>query len=217
MNHAARTALILFARGPQPGLVKTRLAAALGAVEAARLYALLLGRSLALLARWPGPRVLACVDPASLAYFRDLPQAQGCTLRLQAGEDLGARMANALTLALTEAPQALLMGSDLLDAQFEDLEAAAAWLALEVDVVLGPVADGGYWLLGLHRPQPDLLNDMRWSTPSVMQDTCMRCQSLGLRWRALPLRHDLDRPTDLAGFETLLGAAPTLPLMSGGD
>lgn len=217
MNDLARTALILFARGPQPGRVKTRLAAGLGVTEAARLYALLLKRSLELLARWPGPRVLACADPGSLAYFGDLSLAQGCTLRLQAGVDLGARMADALAKALTEAPQALLMGSDLLDVQFEDLAAAASWLAQDADVVLGPVADGGYWLLGLNHPQPALLSEMRWSTPSVMQDTRQRCQSLGLRWRVLPLRHDLDRPEDLAGFEGLFGAGAPLPLMSEAD
>ena len=217
MSDLARTALILFARGPQPGRVKTRLAAGLGATEATRLYALLLDRSLALLARWPGPRALACADPGSLAYFRDLPLAQGCALGLQVGEDLGARMGDALAQALKGAPHALLMGSDLLDAQFEDLETAAGWLAQDADVVLGPVADGGYWLLGLNHPQPALLAEMRWSTPSVMQDTRQRCQSLGLRWRELPLRHDLDRPEDLAGFEALLGAAAPLPLSSAAD
>jgi nucleoside-diphosphate-sugar epimerase len=96
---------------------------------------------------------------------------------------------NLVAQALKGAPHALLMGSDLLDAQFEDLETAAGWLAQDADVVLGPVADGGYWLLGLNHPQPALLAEMRWSTPSVMQDTRQRCQSLGLRWRELPLRH----------------------------
>ena len=214
MNHAAHTALVLFARGPQVGRVKTRLAAALGGAEAARLYAVLLGRSLALHAQWPGPRLLACADEPGLAYFRALPQAQGCVLTLQAGADLGARMADALQRALTHAPRALLMGSDLLDVALQDLEAAAGWLAADADIVLGPVADGGYWLLGVKRHHPLLLTSMSWSTPTVMDDTRRRCRSLGLAWRELPLRHDLDEPADLVGFEARLADAAPLPLMT---
>lgn len=213
MSHAARTALILFARAPQPGRVKTRLAASVGEVEAARLYAVLLGRSLRLLANWPGPRVLACADAASRDYFCDQPLALGAERRLQAGPDLGARMATALDDALQAAPQALLMGSDLLDVEQDDLRCAANWLAGGVDAVLGPVADGGYWLIGLRRPQPGLFADMRWSTPAVLQDTRARALASGLSWRELPCRRDLDEAADMIGFEDLLAAEAPLPLV----
>lgn len=214
MSHAEQTALILFARGPQPGKVKTRLAATLGELAAARLYAVLLGRSLRLLAAWPGPRILACADASSRAYFSRLPEAGDCELHLQVEADLGTRMATALTTALAASPQALLMGSDLLDIEMTDLRAAADCLRGGADAVFGPVADGGYWLVGLRRSEPRLFAGIEWSTPRVLQETLVRAQTLGLRWRELPRRHDLDLPSDLHGFEDLLERNPPLPLMS---
>ena len=213
MSHAARTALIVFARAPQPGRVKTRLAASVGEVEAARLYAVVLGRSLRLLESWPGPRVLACADTASSDYFGQQPLTPRTARRLQSGADLGARMAAALEEALQESPQALLMGSDLLDVEMDDLRHAADWLASGTDVVLGPVADGGYWLVGLRRPQPALFTAMRWSTPGVLQETRARVLASGLTSRELPCRRDLDEAGDMTGFEQMLAAEAPLPLV----
>ncbi len=116
---------------------------------------------------------------------------------LQQGQTLGDRLAQAFRWAFKQnASRVLVIGSDAPDL-------ATAWLrqafqALrETDVVLGPTTDGGYHLIGLTRPHPDLFADMPWSTPKVFDQTLQRIGRLGLGVRCLEAVTDLDAPEDV--------------------
>ncbi len=149
--------LIVFARESVPGQVKTRLIPALGAEGAARLYRRLLGIALRAVATTPcARRQLWCAGaPAAGGECARLAAGHGCTWHHQGPGDLGVRMSAALAEALAATDRAILIGSDCPDYTPAYLSAAFAALA-DRDAVLGPAADGGYVLIGLRRPAPEL-------------------------------------------------------------
>jgi len=215
MSLMGETALIVFARAPQPGRVKSRLAASIGEHAAAEIYARLLGQALALAADWAGPKIIAAADAVAMAYFASLPEAAGFRVIPQVGDELGARMLAAFERALADAPAAILIGSDIVDAETSDLLAAATCLAARDDIVIGPAADGGYWLLGMKSAQPQLFNAMVWGCAEVARLTEARAVGAGLHVHQLPTRHDIDSEADYRNFSSRIARLTPLPLMSG--
>lgn len=211
------TTVIVLAKAPQAGLAKTRLIPALGAAGAAALAARLLDDAVdRALAAKLGP-VLLCGAPDLLhpAFTRHAARP-GVTLALQVGADLGERMHHALASvldhALTAPHQALLIGTDSPALSAALLRQAAATLAT-TDVVLVPALDGGYALIGLHRPAPGLFAGMAWSTPQVLAHTRQRLAAAGLRHIELPAVPDIDEPADLAHLPAGWLAGITPPRM----
>ena len=225
----AAESLILFARPPIAGRVKTRLARALGAEGAARLYRHFL-QDAAETARAvrdarPGVALVCEWALASGTLPEDLPLADwlpGAFLhRAQTGRDIGQRMAAALGRALASGGRAVLIGTDfpdlprevLLDA-FKKLEAARTPC-----VVLGPAADGGYYLIGLNRFSPEVFTDLPWSTSEVCALTTTRAQSLGFETTTLREWRDVDEAEDLAALQERLahglGAPHTRAFLEG--
>ena len=105
---------------------------------------------------------------------------------------------------------AIVVGTDCPALTPEHLRAAARALLDGIDVVIIPVDDGGYGLIGMQRPQPALFEGMIWSTSSVMAETRRRLSRLGLSWREPARLWDIDRPADLdrlagAGLAGLMG------------
>jgi len=193
-----RGTLIVFARRPLPGHCKRRLARAVGPGRAARLYAATLARTLAEVERVANARrVLLTVTAADAAWFRVVLRGRGWHVGRQATGDLGRRMERALRAATGHARYALLIGSDMLDVDAADLAAARVALLAGHDVVLGPAADGGYWLIGVRRPCPVLFDDMPWGGDTVCSATRARAAAAGLTLAEVALRHDLDRGRDL--------------------
>jgi glycosyltransferase A (GT-A) superfamily protein (DUF2064 family) len=92
---------------------------------------------------------------------------------------------------------ALVMGTDCPALTPDHLRAAARALDDGVDVVIVPVEDGGYAVIGMRRPQPALFADMTWSTATVMAETRRRLTRLGLSWREPARLWDIDEPADL--------------------
>jgi len=205
----ART-LLVFARDPVPGRVKTRLIAALGRTAATALYWQMLRQTLATAARLNGVRCeLWLDDPAPTQDLRAVATRLGMALHTQRGPDLGARMAAALAQATADGGLAVLIGSDCPGFDIAYLEAAYDVLARH-DAVIGPAVDGGYVLIGVKRPQPELFRDVAWGTDRVLHTTRQRLRKLGLRWQELPLQRDLDQPGDLAHFPELAALADTM-------
>jgi uncharacterized protein len=194
--------VIVFARAPLAGRVKTRLAARLGEARAARLHRRLTAAALrtALAARC-GPVELH--GTSRHAWFVHLARRHCLVLRVQRGGDLGERMAWALRNALRRAPYALLMGSDCPDLRPRELRRAARWLAGGADAVLAPARDGGYALVGLRRPAEFLFAAMPWSSERVYALTVLRLEGAGWRQRALAPVADIDRPEDLERLQPL--------------
>jgi uncharacterized protein len=202
------TALIVFAKAPVPGLVKTRLIPALGAQGAAALAERLLVHTLRQAVAMGADSLELCVSPTTghPAFAAAESMAPGrIDVTLQGDGDLGERMHRAFTRRLRTHARVLLIGTDAPSLSPAVLSAAAH--ALEAsDAVFVPALDGGYALVGLRRPVPELFQGMTWSTPQVMAQTRIRATQAGLHWVELPPVADIDEQADLvhlpAGWPT---------------
>lgn len=206
-----RARLLLFAKAPQLGAVKTRLIPALGAQGAAVLARQMLRHTLReALAAQIGP-VELCMSPApqDLAW-RGVEVPRTVQRSAQGGGDLGERMARAVLRVTAQQRQSvLLMGTDCPGLTAARLTEAGEQLQAH-DAVLVPATDGGYVLIGLKAPCPELFTQMRWSTSTVALETLRRMAALKLRvWQAPPL-HDVDEPADLAHLPAALRGAQFL-------
>jgi uncharacterized protein len=193
-----RCSVIVMAKAPRPGYAKTRLIAALGADGAAALAAQLLDQAVGqALAAALGPVDLCCApDTRHPAFARHALHAQ-LELSRQVDGDLGARMAAALARQLARHGRVLLIGTDAPDLDAAMLRRAAQALDRH-DAVFVPACDGGYALIGLARPAPQLFDAISWSTSAVMTQTRERLAAAGLRHTELPPVADIDEPADLA-------------------
>lgn len=197
--------ILVFAKAPTPGRVKSRLTPALGAQAAADLHRRLVVRTLrTAVAAAVGPVELCCAPDAQDAFFANCARQFDLGLRDQGAGDLGIRMARALEIALADGYPALLIGSDCPALTVEYLRAAATACGGANHAVLGPAEDGGYVLIGLARsPSVQLFENIAWGTATVMQETRRRLARLGWRWIELATLWDVDRPEDLPRLRQL--------------
>lgn len=191
--------ILLFAKAPVPGGVKTRLIPALGAKQAARLSETLAEETVrAALASSVGPVSLWGLPDVSHPFFRRMEQRYDLTLAVQDGEDVGSRMAHALGTQLRDHPGAILAGTDLMHPTPDLFLGAAQALRSGAQAVLAPSVDGGYVLIGLRQVSPLLFRDMAWGTDAVCAETIRRLETLGIPCALLPHQRDLDTPEDYA-------------------
>jgi hypothetical protein len=189
--------LIVYAKRPLPGRAKTRLGAAIGHAAAAGVYARLLYAYLfdLLEANLGDTRVvLSVAAPEDVAFFAEaFPEL---TVRAQVAGDLGQRMAASFEWVFAAgAEQAVLTGSDVPGLGSETVNAAFVALK-QAPLVIGPAADGGYYLLGMRAPGVDLFTGVAWSTEDVLDQTTVLAATHGLDVVYLPQRADLDTEAD---------------------
>lgn len=199
--------LLVVAKRPAAGQTKTRLCPPLDGALAAELYACFLRDTLDLMRQVPAVRREIVYLPEDAAgYFRQL--APTMALSVQQGADLGARLDRLLTAALAQGAQkAVVMDSD--SPTLPPAYVTQAFALLDThDVVLGPCADGGYYLIGLRQPQPRLFHGVPMSTPVVVQMTLAIAAELGLRTALLPAWYDVDTAAELEQLRAELRAAP---------
>ena len=184
------TRIVIFAKQPVPGRVKTRLIPALGPEGAARLASELL--------EWALEEALATGLPVELCGDPDaaLWSDAGVHRTGQGQGDLGERLARA---ARRIGGPLLLIGADCPELGRDRLRAAARALATH-DAVIHPADDGGYVLLGLRRFDPAPFEDVAWSTSSVAAETIERIRSLGWSVNLRETLRDVDEPADLAAL-----------------
>jgi rSAM/selenodomain-associated transferase 2/rSAM/selenodomain-associated transferase 1 len=191
--------ILLFARYPVPGRVKTRLIPALGPARAAALHRRLTEHAAAVARQAgarTGARVTVCSTGAARREFRAWLGADFAYLAQPPG-DIGVRMQRGFAAAVrTGARRVVGFGSDLPGLSPELLQRALAALA-EHDVVLGPAADGGYYLIGMKRERPELFAGIDWGTTRVCAQTRGAISRLGCSVLELPVLEDVDRPEDL--------------------
>ncbi|MHB1403165.1 MAG: TIGR04282 family arsenosugar biosynthesis glycosyltransferase [Thiobacillus sp.] len=190
--------IVIFAKAPVPGRVKTRLIPVLGEAGAARLAARMLDLALdKARAAAVGP-VELCMSPApDSPDWAGIPLPADIETRDQGAGDLGARMARAAQRALAQGEAVLLIGTDCPQLTAARLREAAAQL-MSHDAVLHRAADGGYPLLGLRVFDASLFEDIPWSTAAVADLTLERMAALGWNvWLGETLQ-DIDVPADLA-------------------
>lgn len=199
------TLLLLFAREPVPGQVKTRLQPALGERATLQLHEDLIrhmARTVAgsALCAW---RFCVAGDPDHPLFTALTRSGNGLPPLAQQGDELGARMRSAARDALAEHDRVILLGADCASVDAPYLERAVMELQSGMDVVLGPAEDGGYVLLGLGSAEWPLFEGVPWGTASVMAETRQRLQAASACWSELALRWDIDRPEDLSRLSML--------------
>lgn len=189
--------MMVFAKAPVKGRVKTRLRPALGAVGAARVYRRLLEKTLANAAAAQAEALELWVAPGlGHPYVRRLADRYGASLRPQPGGDLGRRMHRALADAARNGMEGIIIGGDCASVSVPDLKAAMAAVQAR-RLVFKPADDGGYLLVGGNPAPAGLFQAIPWGTSSVMGRTRARLRRLGLPWTELSPGWDVDRPGDL--------------------
>jgi len=200
------TALIVFAKAPIPGEVKTRLCPPLDPDEAASLHGTLVLDTVERAKGLAGASLYVAGAPdLAHPFFKVLEGRYGAKLLAQRGPDLGARMKWAMQDAFEQgAEDVLLTGTDLPTLPRARLMESLT-LIKKHDVVLGPTADGGYYLIGLRKMVPALFEGIAWSTAEVFADTKKKIEDAGLSLGLLPECRDLDTLEDLKVFIGLCG------------
>jgi rSAM/selenodomain-associated transferase 1 len=202
--------LIIFAKEPHRGQVKTRLSPPLSPEAAAQLYHNFLLDILEEMGRVPEVRLALAFSPPEAQDFFQALARPGMDIFPQEGSDLGERMARACAWGFKAGySPVLLRGSDT-----PDLPAAVVSEAREVlaaghfQVVLGPATDGGYYLVGLSRPQPHLFQGPLWSSDTVLESTLKAARQQNLTVHLLPAWSDIDTLADLLTFLNRACPAP---------
>jgi rSAM/selenodomain-associated transferase 1 len=187
--------LICIAKEPLPGRVKTRLSPAISAGVASALAAAALEDTLDVLTASPAVARTLAFDGDPTHWRRS-----GFTVVAQRGRGLDERLAAAFDDAWSLEPAPLLLlGMDTPQVTIALIATACRELLAEgTDAVLGPAIDGGWWALGLRRPDASLLTGVAMSTPHTGADQRRRLVDAGLRVSELPVLRDVDTAGDVA-------------------
>lgn len=205
-------ALLIFVKYPEPGKVKTRLAATIGADLAAQLYEEFVRQTFKLAQQ---SRVATCFvtfTPAEKeAELKNLFPGVGQWFAQENSPDFGVRLQCAIQRVQQQGYSSVItIGTDSPSLPAEYLDRAAAALAYN-DLVLGPALDGGYYLIGLKSPPPtELFNGIDWSTERVLRQTLQRAEQLRLSVYQLPVWYDVDDLVSLQKFCTENNLPPVL-------
>lgn len=204
-SNTSKNTLLIFAKAPIPGEVKTRLQPHLSPELSADFHRRLVEHCL---------RVASTVDEVSVelwvgsehVWWSELARAYCLDIHYQCGDSLGKRMRNAMEHALDESQHAVIVGTDCPFIDKPYIEKAFETLA-QSDVVIGPADDGGYVLLGLSQCHEPLFESVDWGTERVLEQTQNKIRRLGLSLTLLNSLMDIDRPDD---FDCLRKTHPQL-------
>lgn len=194
-----KKALLIFAKEPVPGRVKTRLTPFLSAEAAARLYRCMLTDTITKATTFTGvqPFLFYAGGPDAQSFFNGV--AEGMMVLPQEGMDLGQRLKNAFHAVFGAGYRtAVVIGTDA-----PHLPSAYVWRAFELlegeqtEVVFGPSDDGGYYLLGLKQLHGELFINIPWSSEAVLAESLAVAERAGLTTALLPPWHDIDTAADL--------------------
>ena len=195
--------IVVFAKAPVPGDVKTRLIPALGAEAAAALHKALTERVLQTALASGADVVLAGAPDATHTFFETCAAKFGIGITAQlCGGDLGTRMLHALDNALESCSRVVIVGADCPAFTPAHLIQAIDQLVTH-DVVLTPADDGGYVLIGARRIDATMFDGIDWGTGAVLAQQRERLRDIGLSWHEMEPLWDVDRPADLVRLTSL--------------
>jgi hypothetical protein len=194
--------LVVVAKAPVPGEVKTRFSPHFTPAEAADLYRCFLQDRIKEIGKLKGIDLAVAFTPADARDTFASITSNGFKLFAQKGENLGQRLNNVFLAKLARSYDAVsIIDSDTPDLPGSIVEQSFQTLmSRRVDAVFGPCDDGGYYLVGMRRPHPELFQDIPWSTAAVLTITLERAAKLGIRTKLLPGWNDLDTVEDLVDF-----------------
>ena len=193
-QRVSKERLIVFLKAPRLGMVKTRLAQTAGQERALKVYRELVETVLEGIRTVPNVE-LHFTPTDALSEIQPWLR-ENWTAHAQGDGDLGKRMQRAFADAFTcGAERVVIIGSDAPEVRTGDIR--AAWKELKShDIVVGPAIDGGYWLIGLRAPQPELFREISWSSEQVLGQTLARAKSVGLKIQLLRILADVDTEED---------------------
>lgn len=195
----SQTLIMVFAKAPVKGQVKTRLIPALGEETATELYKQLVSHTLNTVTQLNDVAIqLYCTPDTEDEFFQCCAKTFAVSLKNQKGGDLGERMQHAFRNGLHEYQQVIAIGCDCPQLSQQDIADAINALQQRHDACITPAYDGGYVLLGLKRFSPLLFEKIDWGSEQVMLQTRQQLATAGFDWHELPPRHDIDTPGDLA-------------------
>lgn len=201
--------IIVFAKAPEPGKVKTRLTTQLSPEQAANLHQQLALRTLNMATQTLLARVeLWCAPNSTHPFFQHCQKKYSLTLHEQVGDDLGQRMHHAIDNVLTRSKYCLIIGTDCPELSHQHLEDTFSSLRDAHNCVITPATDGGYVMLGLTQSNPMLFTDIKWGNDSVYEETIARLKSLSWHWQSKTALNDIDRPSDLTLLQGIDLPAP---------
>ena len=185
--------LIIFAKNPTLGKVKTRIAATMGDEKALAIYHILLSHTVSITSG------LNCDKAVYYSDFVDTEDKWDNKLyqkHIQTGSDLGDRMSNAFQEGFEKGYQRIcIIGSDCMEINEKIIKDAFNSLSVH-DAVIGPAHDGGYYLLGLTRMSQELFENKPWSTNLVLSETINDFNKQKLAYHSLPVLSDVDEEAD---------------------
>lgn len=195
-------ALVLFAKSPVPGKVKTRLQPELNADQAAQVAAQLIEQSVYLAVKaWPGPVWLYTWPNTDHELFRTLSENTRIRLGIQSTGDLGKKMTSAICEFTVTKTAVAVMGCDVPHCPLDTLQLAGNLLK-QGQSVIGPSTDGGYYFIGLQQCHPELFTAIEWGSDRVLEATLAAAKNLNVDFYQLPALRDID------GFEDLKQVFP---------
>ena len=184
--------VIIFAKYPSPGKVKTRLGKQVGYEVSAALYRLFVEETFALVKRADVQNVYVAIDPEEKLHDFSTMVPRGFHVFSQSGKNLGERLFNAFDYVSSEgAERVMALGSDSPTLPAEFVDRGFSHLA-NVDLVVGPADDGGYYLIGVKQPEKRLFENIDWGSDSVLQTTIKRAAQLQMSYSLLPSWYDVD-------------------------
>jgi rSAM/selenodomain-associated transferase 1 len=194
-----RPQLLVFLKNPQPGAVKTRLAATIGPEEAARLYRHWI--ALVLQQLQPLRNTVHLVGLFAGGGINDFQEWHTLVhdWREQSDGDLGRRLERAFETGHGLGSPVVAVGTDCLELSADLVSQAFAALS-DHEAVFGPANDGGYYLVGTARPLPGFFTAIRWSSQHTLADHLARCRQHGWSVALLPVRHDIDTWEDWQAY-----------------
>ncbi len=201
--------VLVYLKYPEPGRVKTRLAAAIGFDAAAELYRGWIGQVLGRLQPLRGPvSIIGAIDGAGPEAFAAWGALVDGWWRQPTG-DLGARLDAGFARAHGSGGPVLAVGTDCLEIEPDAIREAFALLR-DLDAVFGPTGDGGYHLVGTARYLAGFFDGIRWSSPDTLRDHFLRCHESDWRVELLPVRDDIDTWEDWVAYcrRTGIGVVP---------
>ena len=188
-----KQALIIFARNPVLGKVKTRLAATMGDDKALSIYQSLLEHTVQVTQQLPCDRYVFYADGISQ---NDIWPDNLYLKESQQGHDLGQRMLHAFEILFQQDyKKIMIIGTDCFELSSSII--LDGFAALDVhEVVIGPSTDGGYYLLGMRQFYPILFKEKAWSTDTVYRSTIQQLDIQNIHYHRLPVLHDIDTEDD---------------------
>lgn len=187
-------ALVIMAKAPEGGDVKTRLSPMFNTAERVALYRQMLHCTVRRLSSVPGTQTLLAYSPDGAA---DAFQGYALPTFPQGGGDLGQRMHRIIKHTLAHGYERVaVVGADIPGLTTEIIQ-GALYALLKADVAIGPASDGGYYLIAMNRPRAEIFSNIQWSTDHVLSQTLQAARGLGLTVKIMEPLDDLDTPEDM--------------------